>query len=46
MSLLRFVDPSGGVIEIDGVDICSIGLNDLRSRVVSQGLSDHSVCLH
>lgn len=34
MSLLRFVDPSGGTIEIDGIDITTIGLRDLRSRVV------------
>ncbi|KAF8133513.1 P-loop containing nucleoside triphosphate hydrolase protein, partial [Mycena galopus ATCC 62051] len=33
MSLLRFVDPVGGKIVIDGIDICSIGINDLRSRV-------------
>ncbi|KAG8875451.1 hypothetical protein FRC20_003865 [Serendipita sp. 405] len=33
MSLLRFVEPSGGTIFIDGIDITSIGLKDLRSRV-------------
>lgn len=33
MSLLRFVEPSGGRILIDGIDITSIGLRDLRSRV-------------
>jgi ABC transporter len=34
MSLLRFVDPSSGSISIDGIDITTIGLRDLRSRVV------------
>ncbi|KAG8835961.1 hypothetical protein FRC17_010930 [Serendipita sp. 399] len=33
MSLLRFVEPSEGAIFIDGIDITSIGLKDLRSRV-------------
>nr|GAT50560.1 ABC bile acid [Mycena chlorophos] len=33
MSLLRFVDPVSGRILIDGVDISSIGVNDLRSRI-------------
>ncbi|GBE87310.1 ATP-dependent bile acid permease [Sparassis crispa] len=33
MSILRFVDPSSGRILIDGVDISSIGLHDLRSRI-------------
>ncbi len=31
--LLRIVEPCGGVITIDGVDISRIGLHDLRSRV-------------
>lgn len=35
MALLRFVDPSSGRIIIDGIDISTIGLHDLRSRVVS-----------
>ena len=35
MSLLRFVDPSSGRIMIDGIDICEIGVSDLRSRIVS-----------
>ena len=35
MSLLRFVDPSSGRIIIDGIDICKIGVSDLRSRIVS-----------
>ncbi len=36
LSFLRFVDPSSGCIVIDGIDITSIGVQDLRSRVVSQ----------
>uniref|UniRef100_A0A0W0EW54 Putative multidrug resistance-associated ABC transporter n=1 Tax=Moniliophthora roreri TaxID=221103 RepID=A0A0W0EW54_MONRR len=33
MSILRFVDPSGGRIMIDGLDISTIGIHDLRSRL-------------
>uniref|UniRef100_D8Q0Y8 Multidrug resistance-associated ABC transporter n=1 Tax=Schizophyllum commune (strain H4-8 / FGSC 9210) TaxID=578458 RepID=D8Q0Y8_SCHCM len=33
MSLLRFVDPSSGRIVIDGIDITTIGVQDLRSRI-------------
>lgn len=33
MSILRFVDPSQGQILIDGIDITTIGVRDLRSRV-------------
>ncbi|KZT22415.1 P-loop containing nucleoside triphosphate hydrolase protein [Neolentinus lepideus HHB14362 ss-1] len=33
MSLLRFVDPAAGRIIIDGIDISTIGLHDLRSRI-------------
>ncbi|KAJ7592171.1 hypothetical protein C8J56DRAFT_932695 [Mycena floridula] len=33
MSLLRFVDPFSGRILIDGIDISTIGLHDLRSRL-------------
>ncbi|KAF8273971.1 multidrug resistance-associated ABC transporter [Lactarius quietus] len=33
MSILRFVDPDSGRIFIDGIDITTIGLHDLRSRV-------------
>ncbi|KAG8933322.1 hypothetical protein FRC02_012140 [Tulasnella sp. 418] len=33
MALLRFVDPASGKIIIDGIDITSIGLQDLRSRL-------------
>ncbi|KAI0672246.1 multidrug resistance-associated ABC transporter [Trametes maxima] len=33
MSLLRFVDPSSGRVVIDGIDISTIGLHDLRSRL-------------
>ncbi|KIY73590.1 P-loop containing nucleoside triphosphate hydrolase protein [Cylindrobasidium torrendii FP15055 ss-10] len=40
-SLLRMVEPSGGQILVDGIDICSIGLEDLRMRItiVSQDVS-------
>ncbi|KAH7104662.1 multidrug resistance-associated ABC transporter [Auriculariales sp. MPI-PUGE-AT-0066] len=33
MSLLRFTDPTDGKIVIDGIDITSIGVQDLRSRI-------------
>ncbi|KAF7307832.1 ABC bile acid [Mycena kentingensis (nom. inval.)] len=33
MSLLRFTDPSSGRILLDGIDITTIGLEDLRSRL-------------
>lgn len=33
LSLFRFVEPTQGSIEIDGVDISNVGLTDLRSRV-------------
>ncbi|TFK95320.1 hypothetical protein BDV98DRAFT_517859 [Pterulicium gracile] len=33
MSMLRFVDPAGGRIVIDGTDISKIGVQDLRSRL-------------
>ncbi|KAH7927030.1 hypothetical protein BV22DRAFT_1032254 [Leucogyrophana mollusca] len=33
MSILRFVDPMSGRIIIDGIDISTIGIQDLRSRL-------------
>ncbi|KAF8887923.1 multidrug resistance-associated ABC transporter [Gymnopilus junonius] len=33
MSMLRFVDPTKGRILIDGIDISTIGIHDLRSRL-------------
>lgn len=33
MSILRFIDPAKGKIIIDGINITSIGVNDLRSRL-------------
>jgi ABC-type multidrug transport system fused ATPase/permease subunit len=32
-SLFRIMDPTVGQIIIDGIDICTIGLHDLRSRL-------------
>ncbi|KAJ7109921.1 P-loop containing nucleoside triphosphate hydrolase protein [Mycena epipterygia] len=41
LSLLRMVEPAGGRIIVDGVDITGIGLEDLRTRItiVSQDVS-------
>ena len=33
LSLFRILEAAGGSIKIDGVDISSIGLQDLRSRI-------------
>eukprot|EP00246_Nothoceros_aenigmaticus_P013792 TRINITY_DN4941_c0_g1_i1.p1 TRINITY_DN4941_c0_g1~~TRINITY_DN4941_c0_g1_i1.p1 ORF type:complete len:1023 (+),score=185.59 TRINITY_DN4941_c0_g1_i1:213-3071(+) len=33
LALFRIVEPAGGKIVIDGIDICSLGLKDLRSRL-------------
>ncbi|KAJ3517873.1 hypothetical protein NLJ89_g222 [Agrocybe chaxingu] len=41
MSLLRMVEPTGGKITVDGIDISTLGLEDLRTRItiVSQDVS-------
>ncbi|KAJ7103247.1 P-loop containing nucleoside triphosphate hydrolase protein [Mycena belliarum] len=41
LSLLRMVEPAGGKITVDGIDISAIGLEDLRTRItiVSQDVS-------
>lgn len=41
MSILRFVDPASGRILIDGIDISTIGIHDLRSRLVSRSWVCH-----
>ncbi|XP_072168419.1 multidrug resistance-associated protein 1-like [Diadema setosum] len=33
LALFRIIEPAGGQIEIDGIDIAKIGLRDLRSRI-------------
>uniref|UniRef100_A0A1I8HV06 ABC-type glutathione-S-conjugate transporter n=1 Tax=Macrostomum lignano TaxID=282301 RepID=A0A1I8HV06_9PLAT len=33
LALFRILEPAGGRIEIDGVDIASLGLHDLRSKL-------------
>ncbi|KAF9929843.1 hypothetical protein FBU30_001156 [Linnemannia zychae] len=33
LSLFRFMEPTSGSIVIDGIDICKIGLEDLRRRL-------------
>ena len=42
-ALLRLVELSNGNITVDGIDISSIGLTDLRSRVaiIPQGIKLH-----
>ncbi|KAJ7492339.1 P-loop containing nucleoside triphosphate hydrolase protein [Mycena latifolia] len=41
LSLLRMVEPAGGKIIVDGIDISTIGLEDLRTRITiaSQDIS-------
>ena len=46
MSLLRFTDPSAGRIIIDGIDICEIGLGDLRSKLVGTFYSRFEYLAH
>jgi len=40
LAFFRFVDPEEGKIIIDGIDITTIGLEDLRSRltIIPQGM--------
>ncbi|UYV77763.1 ABCC3 [Cordylochernes scorpioides] len=33
LALFRLLEPAGGVIRVDGMDISSLGLHDLRSRL-------------
>jgi ABC-type multidrug transport system fused ATPase/permease subunit len=40
-AILRFCEPSAGRIIIGGIDITSIGVNDLRSRLVSPPIARH-----
>lgn len=39
LSFFRFVEPSEGNIVIDGIDVCDIGTEDLRSNltIIPQG---------
>ncbi|KAG5732825.1 ATP-dependent bile acid permease, partial [Termitomyces sp. T112] len=41
LSLLRMIEPAGGSIYIDGIDITTIGLEDLRTRltIISQDVA-------
>ena len=45
LALFRMIEPAGGEISIDGVDISSIGLHDLRSRLTIIPQASHYVFL-
>lgn len=35
VTLFRIVEPDGGVISLDGLDLGSLGLNDVRGRIAA-----------
>lgn len=43
LALFRIIEPAGGAIIIDGVDIFTLGLHDVRSRItIIPQVIDHS----